>query len=86
LNIISNAYFIKFKIFFFLENAEVVDGNVIVCKDAIFGKCNSNKCKYYHIPEDILSMQIVNYQTKQQQQTFHNYKKTNNLNHKFYIV
>lgn len=54
------------------ENVQIVDGNVIICKNALFEKCNSSivnndKCKYYHIPEDILSMQIFNYQIKYQQ-------------------
>ena len=65
----SNSNFQFF--FYFLENVQIVDGNVIICKNALFGKCNSSinyiKCKYYHVPEDILSMQIFNHQIKYQQ-------------------
>ena len=31
-----------------VENVEVVDGKVTVCRDAVKGKCTRPNCKYYH--------------------------------------
>lgn len=35
---------------FLVENVEVVDGKVTVCRDAVKGKCTRPNCKYYHSP------------------------------------
>jgi hypothetical protein len=29
---------------------EVIDGKVVVCRDAAKSKCTRHQCKYYHIP------------------------------------
>ncbi|VEL36984.1 unnamed protein product [Protopolystoma xenopodis] len=39
-----------FIIGFCLENVEVNQGRVVVCRDASKGRCSRIPCKYYHIP------------------------------------
>lgn len=34
--------------FISLENVEIIDGRVTICRDANKGKCTRPNCKYYH--------------------------------------
>lgn len=38
----------QFVTFLLVENVEVIDGKVTVCRDAVKGKCTRPNCKYYH--------------------------------------
>ena len=44
----SDSSFSPFVPFLLVENVEVVDGKVTVCRDAVKGKCTRPNCKYYH--------------------------------------
>lgn len=44
----SDSSFFPFVPFLLVENVEVVDGKVTVCRDAVKGKCTRPNCKYYH--------------------------------------
>lgn len=41
--------------FSLIENVEVSQGRVIVCRDAAKGRCTRVPCKYYHVPLHAIS-------------------------------
>lgn len=41
-------------LFSIARDLEIVNNRVPLCRDAIGGRCTRNRCRFYHIPEEIL--------------------------------